>query len=91
MTANASLLVGSPVGAAFASPPAGAAAAGFFASIASGISLYSSMAALEMTVLSRSCTLQRKMILPSASFHISVTSVSPGNTLSEKRTWMLLK
>ena len=91
MTAKASKLEGS------LEFPAGAAAAAFaevdafLASRTFGISLYSSMAALEMTVLSRSCTLQRKMILPSASFHISVTSVSPGNTLSEKRTWMLLK
>ena len=44
-----------------------------------------------MTTLSRSFTLQRKTIFSSLSFHISVTSVSPGNTLSAKRTLMLLK
>ena len=54
------------------------------------------MAAFEMTDLSRSFTLQRKTIfslcpVAEGSFHISVTSVSPGNTLSEKRTLMLLK
>ncbi len=43
------------------------------------------------TTSSRSLTLQRKTIFVSPSFHISVTSVSPGNTLSAKRTLMLLK
>jgi len=46
---------------------------------------------LLSTTLSRSFTFVRKMTLESPSFHISVTSVSPGNTLSAKRTLMLLK
>ena len=49
------------------------------------------IAAFEMTTLSRSFTLQRKTILVSLSFHISVISVSPGKTLSAKRTLMLWK
>ena len=49
------------------------------------------MAALEMTTLPRSLTVQRNRIRVSLSFHISVTMVSPGNTLSAKRTLMLLK
>jgi len=56
-----------------------------------GISEYSSIAALEITTDSRSLARHRKMIRVSDSFHISVTRVSPGNTWSANRTWMLLK
>src|SRR5262245_10046979 len=88
------------IGSAGAAGAAGAGAAAGAASLALGasafflvvgISLKSSTAALLITTLSRSLTLVRKTIFVSPSFHISVTSVSPGKTLSAKRTRMLLK
>src|SRR5690349_6142774 len=96
MAPKTSALEGPPLGAAGAEEVAGAAAAG--AALAAGFgalavkgSLYSSTAALVMTTLSRSITLQRTMTRVSDSFHISVWSVSPGKTESAKRTLMLLK
>jgi hypothetical protein len=63
------------------------AAAGFAAAFAffTGISLKSSTAPPVSTTLSRSFTRVRKVTL-SPSRHISVMSVSPGNTESAKRT-----
>ncbi len=78
------------IGIAAGADPAGLAVLLAFAA-ALGISAYSSMAALLMTTFSRSLTEQRKMMRVSDSRHISVTRVSPGKTLSAKRTLMLLK
>ncbi len=70
---------------------AGAAAvAAFDLALRCGTCSYSSTAAFLITTLSRSFTLVSNTTRVSDSFHIRVTSVSPGNTLSAKRTLMLL-
>ncbi len=55
-----------------------------------GSSFHSSTAAFEMQISPRSLIFVRKMTLVSPSFHISVTSVSPGSTVDANRTLMLL-
>src|SRR3546814_5641707 len=58
--------------------------------LAAGISSYNSMTAFLITTSLRSFTLASKMMRVSDSFHIFVTSVSPGKTFLAKRTLMLL-